>query len=171
MSQYSHARLPVIPDRDKPITFSSWAEYATGMLLERYIGNFELRMGSTFQVPIGHNKQCDFLINGVFVEFHPINLKHEFADRQAFRQFSAALRHVDHPFRGQIIAAIRNEMGEKYYQRRKFLINMHGGKDAELLVITNPVELYQQVIKRFATSYPKQHTFTEEFAALCKDRH
>jgi len=170
MGQFNQprARLPTLSDR--PITFASYAEYAAGMLLERYIGDYELKMGHTFQVPIGYNKQCDFLINGVFVEFHPTNLKHEFSDRQAARQFGEALRHVANPFRERIVNAVKNELAEKYYERRKFLVSMHAGKDSELIVCKNHIDLYQSVIKRFGVGYPKQANFINEFDALARQR-
>lgn len=160
--------LPSIPDR--PITFASHAEYAAGMLLERYIADYELKMGATFQVPIGHNKTCDFLIHGVFVEFHPSNLNHEFDDRQALRRFWAAIKHVRQPFRDHIVSAVSDELHEKYYRRRKFLVNMHGGKDSELIVCRTPQDLYRDVIKRFAASPPREAAFVREFQKLANER-
>ena len=160
--------LPSIPDR--PITFASHAEYAAGMLLERYIGDFELKMGATFQVPIGYNKTCDFFINDVFVEYHPCNLNHEFDDRQALRRFWSALKHVKQPFRDHIIASVSDELSEKYYRRRKFLITMHGGKDSELIVCRTASDLYRDVIKRFAANPPREAKFLDEFQKLANER-
>ena len=160
--------LPSIPD--KPITFASHAEYAAGSLLERYISGYELKMGATFQVPIGHNKTCDFLVNGVFVEYHPCNLNYEFDDRRALRQLWAALKHVKQPFRDYIVGAISDELSEKYYRRRKFLITMHGGKDSELIVSRNASDLYRNVIKRFCTNPPKEAQFLQEFQSLANER-
>jgi hypothetical protein len=160
--------LPPIPNR--PITFASYAEYAAAILIERYINNFELKMGATFQVPIGHNKTCDFMINGVFVEYHPCNLKYEFDDRQALRQFWSALKHVKKPFRDHIIASVSDELSEKYYRRRKFLVTMHAGKDSELVVCRNPTELYRNVIKRFSANPPKEAKFLQEFQNLANER-
>ena len=160
--------LPSIPDR--PIQFASHAEYAAGMLLERYIAEFELKTGATFQVPIGHNKTCDFYINGVFVEYHPCNLSHEFDDRQALRRFWAALKHVKPAFRNAIVSAVTDELSEKYYRRRKFLITMHGGKNSELIVCRTATDLYRDVIKRFSASPPREAKFLEEFQKLANER-
>lgn len=140
------------------------------MLLERYIANFELKTGATFQVPIGHNKTCDFYIHGVFVEYHPSNLNHEFDDRQALRRFWAALKHVKQPFRDTIIASVSDELHEKYYRRRKFLVSMHGGRDSELIVCRTPTDLYRDVIKRFAANPPREAKFCEEFQKLANER-
>lgn len=160
--------LPSIPDR--PIQFASHAEYAAGMLLERYIADFELKTGATFQVPIGHNKTCDFYVHGVFVEYHPCNLSHEFDDKQALRRLWSALKHVKAPFRDAIVAAVTDELSEKYYRRRNFLITMHGGKDSELIVCRNATSLYRDVIKRFSTVPPKEVRFLEEFQKLANER-
>lgn len=156
------------PETDKPITFASNAEYAAGVLLERYIHNFQLQTGTTFQVPIGFNKTCDFLVNGVFVEYHPLNLNHDFDDRQALRQFWSAMRHVKQPFRDHIVTALSDELAEKYYRRRSFLITMHAGKDSELVVARNATQFYRQVIKRFSNQPPREARFLQEFQRLAK---
>ena len=168
MDMRDRRNLPSIPDR--PIQFASHAEYAAGMLLERYIAEFELKTGATFQVPIGHNKTCDFYINGVFVEYHPCNLSHEFDDRQALRRFWAALKHVKPAFRNAIVSAVTDELSEKYYRRRKFLITMHAGKDSELIVCRTATDLYRDVIKRFAANPPREARFVEEFQKLANER-
>jgi hypothetical protein len=163
-------KLPNFRDRPQQITFASYSEYAAGVLLEKYVPGYELKMGLTFQVPIGHNKTCDFLVNGVFVEYHPCNISHEFDDRQALRKFFTALKHIKAPFRDQIISSISDELSEKYYRRRKFLISMHGGKDSELIVSKNSSDLYHDVIKRFSTSAPKKEDFIREFKKLSGER-
>lgn len=160
--------LPSIPDR--PINFASYAEYAAGMLLERYIGDFELKNGTTYQVPIGHNKTCDFMINGVFVEYHPCNLNHEFDNKKALRQFCEALKHIKQSFKDHIITAISDELNEKYYRRRKFLITMHAGKDSELIVCHDASDLYRNVIKRFSGNPPREAKFLQEFQILANER-
>lgn len=162
--------LPKIDNRRELITFSSYSEYAAGVLLEKYIPNFEIRPGQTFQVPIGHGKSCDFFVNGVFVEYHPCTISHEFDDRQALRKFHDALRHVKDHIRQDIISAIADELSEKYYIRRKFLVSMHGGKDAELIVAKSATELYRQVIKRFSDGAPKEAEFVREFRQLSGQR-
>lgn len=168
MDMRDRRNLPSIPDR--PIQFASHAEYAAGMLLERYIAEFELKTGATFQVPIGHNKTCDFYVHGVFVEYHPCNLKYEFDDRQALRRFLSALKHVKPAFRNAIQESVTDELSEKYYRRRKFLISMHGGKDSELIVCRTPTDLYRDVIKRFAANPPREAKFLDEFQKLANER-
>jgi hypothetical protein len=158
--------LPPIPNR--PLTFASNAEYAAGFLLEKYIANFELKMGATFQVPIGNNKTCDFHVRGIFIEYHPSNLNYEFDNRQALRQLWEALKRVEQPLKSEIVGAIADELHEKYYRRRRFLITLHAGKDSELIVCRNSRDLYRNVIRRLADNPPREKEFVREFESLAR---
>lgn len=153
-------------DQQQPLTFGSKSEMACGLLLEKYIPEFELKTGETFQVPVALGKTVDFKIGDVYVEYHPINLLFEFDDRQALRQLKNACRHVKKNYRTQIYEAIKSEMAEKYYRRRKFAIDGFTSKDSELIVVKSPEEVYKLLIKRFAESYPKQAKFIAEFNRL-----
>lgn len=148
------------------IKFASKAEYACGCLLERYIPNFVLQKNETFQVPIGLNKNCDFKIDNVYLEYHPTNLHFEFDDRQALRQLRNAMRHVKKTFREQAYDAIKKELGEKYYRRRKMLVDLWTSHTGELIVVENAVDLYRTIIKRFGEDYPKEKRFVQEFNSL-----
>lgn len=169
MTHYEIHREQSLDELKAPqvIRFASRSEMAAGLLLEKYIPNFHLSVGETMQVPIGLNKVCDFKVNDVFLEYHPMNLHFEFDDRQALRQLKAACRHVKKPFRDQIYEAIKAELSEKYFRRRKMLISMHTGDPAcELIVAQDASDLYRQVIKRFALEYPKERAFVREFEIL-----
>jgi hypothetical protein len=151
---------------EEPLEFASRSERACGMMLERYVPNFELVTGQTFQVSIGYNKTCDFLVAGVFVEYHPMVLKHDFDDRQAYRRFWQGLKHVRGSARDVIIKAVTDELAEKYYRRRQFLCRLSAGKDSELIVARNPGEFYDLVIKRFGDNFPRRDVWLKEFKAL-----
>lgn len=168
MKQYEIRRSANLNELKMPevLAFGSKAEYATGALLEKYIPNFTLIPSLTMQIPLGINNYCDFKVENVYLEYHPTNLHFEFDDRQALRQFRNAMRHVKKNFREQIYDAIKKEMGEKYFRRRKMMVKMWGGQDAELVVVQGPEDLYRQVIKRFGSNYPKERQFVNEFNAL-----
>ena len=146
-------RLPKIPI--SPLSFASRSEYACGMLLERYVKGFELHQGVTYQVGVGHNKTIDFLINGVFVEYHPINLKFEFDNPIALRMVLGGTRHVNQHAKREIIEGIKLELAEKYYRRRKFLVTIAAGKDTELICCFNAEDFCKRVIRRFSDNAPK----------------
>lgn len=158
--------LPKLPSI--PIRFASRSEMACGFMLEKYVPDFYLEMGSTFQVGVGYNKTIDFLINGVFVEYHPINLAREFDNRVAMRRFFEGLKHVRPHARDKIIDSIKDELAEKYYRRRKFLVTITAGKNAELVVSCNPQNFYRDVIRRFGQSVPNEKEALLEFQKLCK---
>jgi hypothetical protein len=47
---------------------------------------------------------------------------------------------------------------------------MHGGKDSELIVSRNALDLYRDVIKRFSDNPPKEAQFLQEFQNLASER-
>ena len=164
----SRTNLSVTQD-DSVIQFSSRSEMATALLLERYVPHFTLQPGVSFQVPIGANKVCDFKINNTYIEFHPLNLHHDFDDRRAYRELMAALNEIERPHtRGRIKDAIRAELSEKYYRRRKLLIRLCCDPKSELKVVQNSEELYSEVITRFGENYPAKREFLREFKNLCR---
>jgi hypothetical protein len=161
-------RLPPIPEQ--PLRFASRSEYACGVMLEKYVPNFELANGFTFQVGVGFNKTIDFYVHGTFIEYHPIVLQREFDNRTALRKFFDALKQVKSYYKEAIIDAIKDELAEKYYRRRKFLVTMAAGKDAELIVAVNPQDFYRTVLKRFGVNIPKEREALVEFQTLCREK-
>lgn len=155
---------------DEPIRFASRSEYACGVMLEKYVPDFELQNGLTFQVGVGHNKTVDFYVNGVFVEYHPINISHEFDNRAALRKLFDALQNVKQHTREAVINAVKDELAEKYYRRRKFLVTMAAGKSAELIVSVSPKDFYRDVIKRFGVNIPNERGAMIEFQTLCRQK-
>lgn len=133
------------------------------MLLERYVRGFELADGQTFQVGVGHNKVIDFYVNGVFVEYHPINLKFEFDNPIALRRILDGTRKIDNHAKREIIEGIKMELAEKYYRRRKFLVTLAAGKDAELICCYDPEEFCKKVIRRFGDNPPKLPILLTQF--------
>lgn len=151
------------------LTFSSKAEYASGILLEKYVPNFILEWNKTFQVPIGYNKHADFCINGVFIEFHPINLHHEFDDKQALRNFITAINPLPNPQKRTIIDAIKDELAQKYYIKRSLIVKNTFGSNQEVIVCTDRIQFYKLVIRRFGENIPNEIDFSIEFNELCKN--
>lgn len=155
-----------LPPRPQTLRFDSRGEYACGALMERYIPSFTLQTGTTFQVPVGFGKLIDFRVHGVFVEYHPTSIHHEFDNRAALRQLLDTCKRLKEYQRAQIIAAVRDELHEKYCRRRKFLLTATIGKEAELIVVRSPEDFYANVIKRFGLAYPSYKEFRREFNRL-----
>ena len=157
-------RLPHIPET--PIKFASKSEYACGMLLERYVRGFQLQNGATFQIGVGYNKTIDFLVNSVFVEYHPINLKFEFDNSTALRKVLDGLRKIDAHSKRLIVEGIKDELAEKYYRRRKFLVTLAAGKDTELICAFTDEQFCKNVIRRFGDNAPKVPILLSQFHNL-----
>ena len=161
-----HERFNRQTQQTDRLQFASKSEMATGLLLERYIAGFELVTGKTFQVPIGQSKHCDFKVKNIFLEYHPVNLHFEFYDKQALRQLRTALRHVPKNAKRQIVDALKDELGERYYRNRKMIVDMWITTQNEFVVVQDPVELYRKIIKPHGENVPKEHKFLAEFDKL-----
>jgi hypothetical protein len=148
------------------LRFGSISEYACGVMLEKYIPGFELKMGETLQVDIGQGRTCDFRVNGVFLEFHPIVLTREFRDSKAFRDFWQCAQNLKRPIREIMVGAICKEMREQYYSRRKQLID--GKFGIQTLVVATNVSEMRDFMRWHCIDLPSQNQFRSEFDGLCK---
>lgn len=72
---YGSMTLPKIPQ--EIFKFDSRSEAVCAIILERYVPNWQINTGTTWQIPLPLGKFADFRINNTIVEFHPIDLKHE----------------------------------------------------------------------------------------------
>lgn len=165
MQSYHQRQFLTLPDR--PIAFASRSEMACGLLLEKYIKGFELKMGETFQVLIGFNKHADFKVERTYIEYHPIILRNEFDNSVAFRQLTSALKHVKRHQREEIEDAVKSELTEQYYRKRKFCLR-HTDPSAELVVCGSSYEFCRSIIKRFCVDSLNIKKLLSEFDDLCK---
>ena len=93
------ARFDLTPPPSQPPQFCSRSEAICAELLRRFIANFELREGLTFQVPIGSDGRgntysVDFLVDGVLLEYHPVRFYRnkkgfgDFRDSDEYRSYT-----------------------------------------------------------------------------------
>jgi hypothetical protein len=148
------------------LRFGSISEYASGVMLEKYVPGFELKMGETLQVDIGQGRTCDFRVNKVFLEFHPIVLTREFRDSKAFREFWQCAQKLKRPIREIMVSAIQAEMKEQYYHKRKMLID--GKFGIETLYVAANVNELRDFMRWHSVTLPSQSQFRAEFDGLCK---
>ena len=158
--------LPPIPQ--EPLKFASKSELAIGVLLEQLIPNFRLENGRTFQVPIGYNKTCDYLINGVFFEYHPPVLKYDLASEKAFFRIAKLLNKLPSKAADELREALLEELAASYYKKRRFVITASFGKNTELIVCTNADDVYREIIQRFCPEPPGLKVFQELFRCALK---
>lgn len=159
-------QLPPIPE--EPLRFASKSELAIGVLLEQFIPDFHLREGKTFQVPIGYNKTCDFLIHGVFFEYHPPVLKYDMQSEKAFFRIAKLLNKLPTKAADELREAMLEELGAAYYKKRRFVITASFGKNTELVVCQSADDVYRDIIQRFAPNPPGLKVFQELFRCALK---
>lgn len=165
-SPFTHPLPPA--QKAKQLSFGSKSEYACGVLIEKYVPGFELEMGKTMQVHIGHNKRCDFVIDNVFFEWHPVNLQTDFLQHGAYKQVTGALRFCKPHVASEIVEGLKCEFAMRYFKYREFIIHQTFGKDAELLVASDFDGFYKKVLKRFGENIPSMHDTEVAFRKLSR---
>jgi len=156
--------------RLEQLSFSSKSEAICGILLEKYVPGFKLVVGETFQIPVGP-KKIDFKLNNSFVEFHPIQLRHEFTSQEAYRRFQEALGRLDCWERDGLGKLMRQEFADQYAKGRRNILNcFEHTKSCDLIVCTNEREFIERVIRRFGgKNTPSVQKLLDEFNDLYSD--
>ncbi|RMG43256.1 MAG: hypothetical protein D6719_04130 [Candidatus Dadabacteria bacterium] len=151
--------------------------------MERYIPGFRVKEGETFQVPAARAKNgqiqtIDFMVNGVLLEYHPVRLKPRgykkggFQNIRELREYRKKLKSLPPgEARKKFTRETKEYLKEKYYQHRRALADKNPAlRDKELLVVSSPEELYDQIITRFGSGpLPSREMFKAMFRALLKE--
>ncbi|MBD3309982.1 hypothetical protein GF351_02065 [Candidatus Woesearchaeota archaeon] len=146
--------------------FDSLAEAACGVLMEKYITGWKIIEGETFQVNGSIPKAIDFYVRGVFVEYHPIILSRK---EHASVRYSAEKASVPRQIQKQFREKLELQQAQSYLLQRKMAIDRSPVyRGAEIMLIRDPEELYDHVIKRFGCSYPAKEDFLQEFSKVKK---
>lgn len=153
--------------RGEQIYFDSRSELATCVLLEKYVCNWKPVLGETVQVPISKVCLCDFRINGVFFEYHPIVVARELG--QAFaNDLEKSLARVSPKEAYLARNKIRDELAKDYWRRRKAMIEIMYGHGESLILATEPEQVWSKVIQRFAKDAVTKEKFMQLFrSARC----
>lgn len=150
--------------RGEQIYFDSRSELATCVLLEKYVSNWKPVLGETVQVPISKVCLCDFRINGVFFEYHPIVVARELG--QAFADdLEKSLARVSPKEAYLARNKVRDELAKDYWRRRKAMIEIMYGHGESLILATEPEQVWSKVIQRFAKDAVSKEKFMELFRA------
>lgn len=159
--------------------FCSRSEAICAELLRRFVPNFELKSGLTFQVAIGAdgrgNTYCvDFLVDGVLLEYHPVRFYRnkkgfgDFRDREEYRSYTRAIHALKGESRKFFHEAMEMRLKANYFKKRRALLDQHPlFRRMELVVATSPEELYTLIISRFGQNYPSTiEAFSRLFSEL-----
>jgi hypothetical protein len=157
------------------VKFCSRSEAVCAELLRRYVPNFELREGVTFQVAIGSDARgntlsVDFLVDGVLFEYHPVRLFKnrrrygDFRSKREYRSYSGICHSLKGEQRDFFQAAMRSTLARHYYAKRRGMLDQHPlYRRMELVVATDPLEFYSLILKRFGKGVPSS---IERFLAI-----
>jgi len=156
--------------------YASRSEAACAILMERYIPGFKIKDGKTFQIPLGvssggHLRTADFMVQGVLVEYHPPRIHKsskkpgDFKNWEEYDNYRAVYQRCTPAQKETLKKLTEIKLTKNYTEKR--LSQMaecprHRGR--ELLVLADPVDLYEKVLKRFGGSdLPDRDTILREF--------
>lgn len=119
--------------------------------------------GVNIQVPLDRYRRADFLIDTVYIEYHPIVLQREFDSGHAQHRFNKTVDKLPKWAKHEIQGIMLNEFSVRYYNQRRMLIEHKHGDGHELVLATTQESFYNDVIKRFADKAPTKSKFHDEF--------
>lgn len=156
--------------------FDSAVEATVGKILEVFIPHFTLERGKNFQVIIaGAGKKVDFKVGTVLVEYNPIILKYlpklrsGFDTLQEEETYKSYLWTLPEEDRCAYIDQVLKGLKQRYFQKRRDAIDADPHyRDTELVIVTNPAELFTDVIVRFGENYLDQEDFVNFFDGITR---
>jgi hypothetical protein len=148
---------------------SSQQEGAVAILLEKYIPDYRIQEGGNFQVKDKgiNNGGLDFLVDGEFLEWHPINFAYEGKKDRAKWQLYADLRkevkdEEDRKAYNSWETEYKTELANNYRARRQDAVDKSGYAGAKVALATNVPELYDFMLKH-SDQLPSYKDFRREF--------
>ncbi|MFA5176435.1 MAG: hypothetical protein WC413_04235 [Candidatus Nanoarchaeia archaeon] len=154
----------------KGIKYHSMEEAAIANLFEKYIPNYKIEKGKTWQVNGSISKSIDFLVNNEFVEYHPILLFFGKA-RGDFKTFEEYQKYKQELEQKQDKKEYQNQikflLALRYVQSRLEAITESDYKGTLLIFCSSAEEVYNQVIKKHSNVSKEQ--YLQEFKQLKKE--
>lgn len=154
----------------------SQQEGATALLLEKYVPGFEITEEKNFQVRDKgiSNGGLDFLVDGEFLEWHPMVLYNgkrgdiptpEVA--KAVKSILAYLSKTDPESKRGYRDFYKGELGKDYLATRQTAVDNSGYAGTQVSLATNEQELYD-FIQRHGRDLPSHAAFKKEFKDAVK---
>jgi hypothetical protein len=152
--------------------YDSMGEAATGELLRKYLPNFELTKGKTFQASGDINCVFDFVLPQAIVEWHPINWLYDITkeDKSVYEELKRQGNKEEKAVIRQILKEQKNDVAVDYWMRRQDASDnsqVYQGK--EVVLARNFNELYDDVLTRFGANLPSKSELRREFNSLKKE--
>lgn len=148
---------------------SSQQEGATALMLEKYIPNYQVQERKTFQVRDKGicNGGIDFLVNGEFLEWHPIVLYSKASPRgdipqKMFPAYLEGLEFLPEDKRKEFREFCAKKLEEIYKEARHTAVDNSGYKGTRVNLVKDEKELYE-FIARYNPNLPAFPIFASEF--------
>lgn len=154
------------------IGYASRSERACAALLEKYVVGWKPLARITVQIPIGlGDKHCDFKIDNLFIEYHPICLRWSFHSDEAFNDFEKALRRLPRETKKAIRLAIKKECAAAYDSERWWALKRSPTyNDHHLICVHSPTEFCKAIIKPLTRQKVSVKTLVAEFNRVLRAR-
>jgi len=149
----------------KGIKFASKSEVICAKFLEAFVPGWELDVGKTYAVHIGHGKYCDFRIKDTLFEYHPIVLPLELS-KGAYKMLTHALKGLPIKNKDKIKAAFKKHCKEEYWRKRHFSIRVNHDKDIQecsLILADSAESFYDEILVKFGKNIPKKEEVIKTF--------
>ncbi len=150
--------------------YDSKSEAICAILMEKYILEFKIIEGKTYQISKDLPIVVDFLVNNNFIEYHPILIfksnKHgmgDFKNLDNYLEYQKIRSSLTIEEKKSYQNEVRKILAQDYYEKRRKIIDKSQYKNLELILIQNPEELYDKIITKFGTNYPSKEEFIREF--------
>lgn len=158
------------------VRFSSRSEAACGYLMEKYISDFSLKIGQTFEVPVGVGsggdlQTVDFRYQDIYLEYHPPRI---YSEKYCAHKYRASCRNKKgrnaKQARSEYLNKLRRKLTYRYLEERMdILSNSIVVDNFKLVVATSPAEFFHDFLKLYADkSLPTFKRFLELFYFLQK---
>ncbi|MBU0760213.1 MAG: hypothetical protein ABIG37_02445 [Nanoarchaeota archaeon] len=148
----------------------SMQEGAVALTLERYLPNFKIKEGGTFQNPGDTTYLYDFVLPDCILEWHPVRLgfdgkRYIPGDYEALRELKkeSTTREEQQDLRS-LERDLEKEVAVNYWiSRQEASDNSDYFKGREVYLAKNPKELYDFLKEKGATTLPDYQEFAKEF--------
>jgi len=155
--------------------FDSQEEAACGVLMAKYIPKFRVREGETFQLNTEIPKTIDFLVEGIFVEYHPIilckseNGLGDIGSREEYARFREIREFLSSEEKKEFERDYMRVLAVNYFESRRAAIDQSDTyRGSELVLVQDSGELYDSIITRFGRGYSSRDDFIREFKETIK---
>lgn len=162
--------------------YASCPEAACSVLMEKYIPGYKNVPHKTFQIPVydfktGTTCTIDFLVNGVFLEYHPPRFWKmgktygDFNSAGEYFRYRKALGAKETPEeKREYRETTQRKLQDRYQtERREIVAGNPDYASIPLVVAGSPAEFYDKILARFGSNLPPREEFLSDFRSLTNE--